>query len=173
MSAWCGTAPPMPTTPSRLRGVDWPSSRHQLRDRELSSVWWSTLELRMQRLRGCAELTSRRHEGPVRAVVSMTHLSGRVSPDASRGIEGPGPKTLRQPTERHGGNAGIDEEETISEVSLGSRVALIQSNRTWPPHEDVAKAVAVASELEHRIYVERRSGLLAGAWHKPEVAIRC
>jgi hypothetical protein len=67
--------------------------------------------------------------------------------------------TLRQPTERHGGNAGIDEEETMSEVSIEARVALIQSNRTWSPLEDVAKAVAVASELEHRIYIEQRSGL--------------
>ena len=30
--------------------------------------------------------------------------------DASRGVEGPGPMTLRQPTFGHGGNAGIDEE---------------------------------------------------------------
>src|SRR5580658_6892491 len=33
--------------------------------------------------------------------------------DTSRGVEGPGPMTLRQPTARHGGNAGIDEEVTI------------------------------------------------------------
>ena len=38
------------------------------------------------------------------------HLCGKVEGDTSRGVEGPGPKTLRQPTERHGGNAGIDEE---------------------------------------------------------------
>src|SRR5664280_3664362 len=30
----------------------------------------------------------------------------------SRGVEGPGPMTLRQPTDRHGGNARFDEEVT-------------------------------------------------------------
>ena len=67
--------------------------------------------------------------------------------------------TLRQPTERHGGNAGIDEEELMTEESLDARVALIQSNRTWSPLDDVARAVSVASETERRIYVEQRSGL--------------
>src|SRR5664279_4934247 len=89
----------------------------------------------------------------------LLQASATISIDTSRGVEGPGPMMLRQPTERHGGNAGIDEEETMSEVSLESRVAHIHSNRTWSPLEDVAKAVAVAGELEHRIYIERRSGL--------------
>jgi hypothetical protein len=48
----------------------------------------------------------------------VDHLYGTNAPcprcnllsDASRGVEGPGPMTLRQPTARHGGNAGIDEE---------------------------------------------------------------
>ena len=64
--------------------------------------------------------------------------------------------TLRQPTERHGGNARIDEEEVVTENSLDARVALIQSNRTWSELREVAKAVSVASELERQIYVERR-----------------
>jgi len=45
----------------------------------------------------------------------------------------------------------------VTENSLGARVALIQSNRTWSELEEVAKAVSAASELEHRVYVERRS----------------
>jgi hypothetical protein len=64
--------------------------------------------------------------------------------------------TLRQPTERHGGNAGIDEEGIVTQNSLDARVALIQSNRTWSELEEVALAVSIASESEHRIYVERR-----------------
>ena len=67
--------------------------------------------------------------------------------------------TLRQPTDGHGGNAGIDEEAPVSHESLNERVALIQSTRTWSPLEEVALAVSVASESEHLIYVERRSGL--------------
>ena len=35
----------------------------------------------------------------------------------SRGAEGPGPVTLRQPTERHGGNARTDEEVVMETTS--------------------------------------------------------
>ena len=47
----------------------------------------------------------------------------------------------------------------MSHESLRERFALIQSTRTWSPLEEVALAVSVASESEHRIYVERRSDL--------------
>ena len=47
----------------------------------------------------------------------------------------------------------------MTENSLAERVALIQSNRTWSELTEVAKAVSVASEFEHRIYVERRARL--------------
>jgi len=90
----------------------------------------------------------------------MAHPPGTVmSGDTSRGVEGLGPVTLRQPTERHGGNAGIDEEEIMGEDSLDGRVALIQSSRTWSALEVVAQAVSVASGTERRIYVERRADL--------------
>jgi hypothetical protein len=82
-----------------------------------------------------------------------------VESDTSRGVEGPGPMTLRQPTERHGGNAGIDEEVAMTDLSSDERVALIQSNRTWSQLTEVARAVSVASGSERRIYVERRSDL--------------
>src|SRR5664280_1549488 len=76
----------------------------------------------------------------------MAHPPGTVlSDDTSRGVEGPGPVTLRQPTERHGGNAGIDEEEIMDEDSLDGRVALIQTSRTWSALEVVAQALSVAS----------------------------
>ena len=42
---------------------------------------------------------------------------------------------------------------------LDALVAVIQSIRTWSELTEVAKAVSVASELEHRIYVERRAKL--------------
>jgi hypothetical protein len=67
--------------------------------------------------------------------------------------------TLRQPADGHGGNAGIDEEASMSHESLSERVALIQSTRSWSSLQDVALAVSVASESGHRIYVERRSDL--------------
>ena len=47
----------------------------------------------------------------------------------------------------------------MSHESLNERVALIQSTSTWSSLEEVALAVSVASESEHRIYVERRSNL--------------
>jgi hypothetical protein len=42
---------------------------------------------------------------------------------SSRAPEGPGPLTVRQPTERHGGNARIDEEVTMSTNDLPRRDA--------------------------------------------------
>jgi len=39
---------------------------------------------------------------------------------SSRGVEGPGPLTLRQPTERHGGNARFDEETIMVSKTLAS-----------------------------------------------------
>jgi len=39
---------------------------------------------------------------------------------SSRGVEGPGPVTLRQPTERHGGNARFDEETIMVSKTLAS-----------------------------------------------------
>jgi hypothetical protein len=39
---------------------------------------------------------------------------------SSRGVEGPGPMTLRQPTERHGGNARFDEETIMVSKTLAS-----------------------------------------------------
>jgi hypothetical protein len=47
----------------------------------------------------------------------------------------------------------------VTQNSLAARVALIQSNRTWSELNEVAAAVAVASESERRIYVERRAQL--------------
>jgi hypothetical protein len=39
---------------------------------------------------------------------------------SSRGVEGPGPLKLRQPTERHGGNARFDEETIMVSKALAS-----------------------------------------------------
>ncbi len=39
---------------------------------------------------------------------------------SSRGVEGPGPLTLRQPTEWHGGNARFDEETIMVSKALAS-----------------------------------------------------
>ena len=47
----------------------------------------------------------------------------------------------------------------MTQNPLAARVALIQSNRTWSELNEVATAVAVASESERRIYVERRAQL--------------
>ena len=47
----------------------------------------------------------------------------------------------------------------MSHESLSERVALIQSTRTWSPLSEVALAMSVASETDHRFYVERRSDL--------------
>jgi hypothetical protein len=64
--------------------------------------------------------------------------------------------TLRQPADGHGGNAGIDEEASMSHESLSERVALIQGTRSWSSLPDVALAVSVASDSAHRVYVERQ-----------------
>ncbi len=45
----------------------------------------------------------------------------------------------------------------MNDNSLATRVALIQSNRTWSSLEEVALAVSVASATERRLYVERRA----------------
>ncbi len=71
--------------------------------------------------------------------------------DTSRGVEGPGPLTLRQPTERHGGNAGIDEEMTI----MVSRA--IASLNVW-----VARAEAVLQEQRE----QSLSPSSSGEWHE-------
>ena len=71
--------------------------------------------------------------------------------DTSRGVEGPGPLTLRQPTERHGGNAGIDEEMTI----MVSRA--IASLNVW-----VAQAEAVLQEQRE----QSLSPSSSGEWHE-------
>jgi len=44
----------------------------------------------------------------------------------------------------------------MSNDFTAARVALIQSVRTWSTPEEVAKAIAVASETERHLYVERR-----------------
>ena len=84
--------------------------------------------------------------------------------------------TLRQPTERHGGNAGIDEEELMTEESLDARVALIQSNRTWSPLDDVAKAVEFYTQLLDFNVGSTWSSVqvsTVGVWRTPVVATRC
>ena len=78
----------------------------------------------------------------------------------SRGVEGPGPLTLRQPTLGHGGNARLDEEVPMSVSGnhndpIPPRSHLIMSSRDWSSLKDVAWAVAVATEYETQVYVER------------------
>ena len=43
-----------------------------------------------------------------------------LNTQSSRGVEGPGPLMLRQPTERHGGNARFDEETIMVSKALAS-----------------------------------------------------
>ena len=71
---------------------------------------------------------------------SSWHKSTIVT-DTSRGVEGPGPTTLRQPTERHGGNARNDEEVTVmvskAIASLDAWLAQAEELlRTNMSHED-------------------------------------
>ena len=53
---------------------------------------------------------------------SDAQSASTLTPYPSRGVEGPGPVTLRQPTFGHGGNARFDEEVTVMEFVEHDRV---------------------------------------------------
>jgi hypothetical protein len=44
----------------------------------------------------------------------------------------------------------------MSNEFTATRAALIESNRRWSPPEEVAKAIAAASEVERHLYIERK-----------------
>ena len=68
-----------------------------------------------------------------------SHSASTVVSDTSRGVEGPGPLTLRQPAARHGGNARIDEEVTMAASETGAVLS-------EPPHP-VGSAVRMRGNL--------------------------
>src|SRR5207249_1228641 len=71
--------------------------------------------------------------------------------------------TVHQPTRRgHGGNARFDEEAHMTDVVAdrpdARRLELLRSVFEPSTLDDVAQAVAVATETERHIYVERVAG---------------
>jgi hypothetical protein len=68
--------------------------------------------------------------------------------------------TLRQPTDRHGGNAKNDEEAIMSDHINDLRRASVESIRKWVSREEILTDLSIASagfESRHEyLYVERK-----------------
>ena len=91
-----------------------------------------------------------RTQGKPDTKASADEPETKVVVDTSRGAEGPGLMTLRQPTERHGGNAGIDKEVTMTGEGETDRPVVfgVQANTTDEELEELAEVVVAALDQQ-------------------------
>jgi hypothetical protein len=86
-------------------------------------------------------------------------LETRLEANTSREAEGPGPVTLRQPTERRGGNARIDEEGPRMQANEPEPVVFgVAANATDDELHELAEVLVAALDQRAADHSLFRSG---------------